>query len=65
LGRAGFEKIDIEPTRVYNLDDARAFLSNRGFNVDELAKEVEGKFISALVRAAKPVTAGCDPDCCS
>jgi arsenite methyltransferase len=65
LARAGFDKIDIEPTRVYNLDDARAFLSNRGFNVDELAKEVEGKFISAFVRAAKPATACCDPDCCS
>src|SRR5947207_514319 len=51
LAKAGFNNIDIEATRVYNIDDARAFLSNRGLNVDKLAKEVEGKFISAFVRA--------------
>src|SRR5438876_12357325 len=43
LAKAGFNNIDIEATRVYNIDDARAFLSNRGLNVDKLAKEVEGK----------------------
>jgi SAM-dependent methyltransferase len=58
LAKAGFEKIDIEPTRVYHIDDARAFLSNRGINVDEFAKQLEGKFISAFVRAHKPA-AGC------
>ena len=54
LAKAGFEKIDIEPTRVYHIDDARAFLSSRGINVDEFAKQLEGKFISAFVRAHKP-----------
>ena len=54
LAKAGFENIDIEPTRIYNVDDARAFLSGQDLNVDELAREVDGKFISAFVRASKP-----------
>ena len=54
LAKAGFDNIDIEVTRVYNIDDARVFLSNSGLDVDEIAKEVEGKFISAFVRANKP-----------
>jgi arsenite methyltransferase len=54
LADAGFSHIDIEPTRVYNIEDARAFLSGRGYNVEELAKEIGGKFISAFVRAQKP-----------
>ena len=58
LAKAGFERIDIEPTRVYDIGDARAFLSGRGINVEEFARALEGKFISAFVRASKPV-AGC------
>ena len=54
LAKAGFDNIDIEPTRVYSIEDARAFLSARGLDVDALAREVEGKFISAFVRASKP-----------
>lgn len=54
LAKAGFESIDIEPTRVYNIADARAFLSTEGVDVDAIAAEVEGKFISAFVRATKP-----------
>ena len=54
----GFERIDIEPTRVYDIGDARAFLSGRGINVEEFARALEGKFISAFVRASKPA-AGC------
>jgi len=65
LAKAGFENIDIEATRVYNIDDARAFLSNTGLHIDELAREVEGKFISAFVRATKPVAACCASGCCS
>ncbi|HZC34492.1 MAG TPA: arsenite methyltransferase [Chthoniobacterales bacterium] len=65
LAKAGFDNIDIEATRVYNIDDARLFLSNRGLDVDEIAKQVEGKFISAFVRATKHDTACCAPDCCS
>ena len=66
LAKAGFDSIDIEPTRVYNLEDARAFLSAEGVDVDSIASEVDGKFISAFVRAEKPVTASCCAStCCS
>ena len=61
---AGFENVGIEPTRVYSIEDARSFLAGRGLNVDTLVKEVEGKFISAFVRASKPVTGCCSPGCC-
>jgi arsenite methyltransferase len=65
LARAGFEGIDIEPTRVYGVDDARAFLAAEGLAVDELSAQVEGKFISGFVRATKPaVTNCCGPSCC-
>jgi ubiquinone/menaquinone biosynthesis C-methylase UbiE len=55
LARAGFENIDIEPTRVYNIEDARQFLSAEGMDVDKIAPLVDGKFMSAFVRALKPV----------
>jgi SAM-dependent methyltransferase len=65
LAEAGFDNINIEPTRVYSIDDARVFLSAQGVDIDEIAKEVEGKFISAFVRANKPTGACCAPGCCS
>jgi arsenite methyltransferase len=65
LVRAGFENVSIEPTRVYSIEDARAFLSGRGLNVDTLMREVEGKFFSAFIRASKPATGCCSPGCCS
>ena len=65
LAKAGFDNIDIEPTRVYSIEDARAFLSGQGLDVDSLAKEVEGRFISAFVRATKSTAACCTPGCCS
>ena len=55
LGAAGFESIEIEPTRVYNIDDARSFLSAKGIDVDAIASQVEGKFLSAFIRAVKPL----------
>jgi SAM-dependent methyltransferase len=55
LAAAGFTSIEIEPTRVYNIEDARAFLEQTGVDVASMAREVEGKFISAFVRAVKPV----------
>ena len=65
LAKAGFESIDIEPTRVYNIEDARAFLKTEGMDVDAIAKQVEGKFISAFVRARKPRPAPCcSSGCC-
>jgi arsenite methyltransferase len=63
LKHAGFESVEIEPTRIYNIEDARAFLSAEGSDVDSIAAQVEGKFISAFVRARKP-DCGCGPNCC-
>jgi ubiquinone/menaquinone biosynthesis C-methylase UbiE len=54
LAEAGFEAIDIEPTRIYSVEDARAFLTGEGIDVDAIAPEVDGKFMSAFVRATKP-----------
>jgi arsenite methyltransferase len=54
LGSAGFEQIDIEPTRIYRVEDAREFLVEKGLDVDALAAQVDGKFMSAFVRAVKP-----------
>lgn len=54
LSAVGFEAIGIDPTRVYDVEDARAFLAGEGLDVDALAKQVEGKFLSAFVRATKP-----------
>lgn len=65
LQSAGFTGVDIEPTRVYNIEDARTFLSGQGLDVDALAPQVEGKFMSAFVRARKPEAAPCcAPGCC-
>ena len=55
LAAAGFENISIEPTRIYRIDDARAFLSGHGIDVDAIAPEVDGRFMSAFVRATKPL----------
>src|SRR5580658_905851 len=54
LAAAGFEQIDLEPTRVYNLDDAREFLAGQNIDVDAIAPQVDGKIMSAFVRAVKP-----------
>jgi SAM-dependent methyltransferase len=66
LETAGFEHIGIEPTRIYRVEDARAFLSGHGIDVDAIARQVDGKFMSAFIRARKPVAAGpcCGPSCC-
>ena len=64
LAKAGFARIAIEPTRVYNIEDARAFLSGQGIDVDAIAPQVEGKFMSAFIRATKPA-ACCAPGCCT
>ena len=49
LAKAGFEKIAIESTRIYQIEDARRFLSEKGVDVDAIASQVNGKFISAFV----------------
>ncbi|HEY6306049.1 MAG TPA: arsenite methyltransferase [Candidatus Angelobacter sp.] len=55
LARAGFEQIDIEPTRVYRVEDARKFLRAQSVDAGAIAPQVDGKFMSAIVRARKPV----------
>ena len=66
LSSAGFENVEIEPTRIYRLEDAREFLSGEGVDVDALAGQVDGKFMSAFIRAVKPSNSNtcCGPDCC-
>ena len=66
LAKAGFDSIDVEPTRIYNIDDARQFLTGQGIDVDAIAPQVEGKFMSAFIRAVKPSAKECcGPSCCS
>ena len=55
LRRAGFAEIGIEPTRVYKMDDAREFLAAREIDVDAIAPQVDGRFMSAFIRARKPL----------
>jgi arsenite methyltransferase len=61
LAATGFTDISLEPTRVYDIEDARQFLTEAGVAVDEIAPQVEGKFLSAFIRATKPC---CAPGCC-
>ncbi|MBZ5528052.1 MAG: arsenite methyltransferase [Acidobacteriia bacterium] len=61
LARAGFSSITVEPTRIYTLDEAREFLTHSGMDVDAVAPQIDGKFISAFVRAVKPATAVAQP----
>src|SRR6201996_6950197 len=65
LARAGFEGISIEPTREYDVEDARQFLTEAGVDVDSIAPQVNEKFFSAFVRANKPKSACCEPGCCT
>ena len=66
LKAAGFERIDVEPTRIYRAEDARAFLSGQGIDVDSIAPQVDGKFMGAFVRAQKPAADSCcGPSCCA
>jgi SAM-dependent methyltransferase len=66
LAEAGFDKIEIEPTRIYRIEDAREFLSGQSIDVDAMAPLVDGKFMSAFVRAVKPARKEncCGPTCC-
>jgi arsenite methyltransferase len=67
LSSAGFEQVDLEPTRVYRIEDAREFLSGQNIDVDAIAPQVDGKFMSAFVRAVKPQRkeSCCGPTCCN
>jgi arsenite methyltransferase len=69
LAAAGFEQVDVEPTRIYRAEDAREFLVDKGIDADAIASQVEGKFMSAFIRGVKPLKvakeACCGPTCCS
>lgn len=68
LGRAGFEKVDVEPTRIYREEDAKQFLEEGGLSDDAMVANVDGRFMSAFIRAQKPFTAEkscCGPTCCA
>ena len=65
LSDAGFGDVSIEHTRVYNVEDARQFLTEAGVDVDAIAPQVNGKFMSAFIRADKPKAACCEPGCCA
>jgi SAM-dependent methyltransferase len=67
LTAAGFESVDIEATRVYDVNDAREFLRSSGIDGDAIASQVQDKFVSAFVRASKPLQekSCCGPTCCT
>ena len=63
LAKAGFTSISVEPTRIYNIEDARRFLEDSGVDVDAIAKQADGKLMSAFVRATKPAAEPAAPCC--
>ena len=67
LTRAGFEQVEVEPTRIYGADDARQFLGETGLSDESLVTQIDGKFMSAFVRAQKPLAAQacCASTCCN
>ena len=67
LVTAGFENIDIEPTRIYKVEDAMSFLRDQNIDVEAIAPQIDGKFMSAFIRAQKPIVekSCCGPTCCS
>jgi ubiquinone/menaquinone biosynthesis C-methylase UbiE len=64
LTAAGFENVDLEPTRIYRASDAKGFLTGQGLDVDAITSEVDGRFMSAFIRASKPKSC-CGPTCCT
>jgi ubiquinone/menaquinone biosynthesis C-methylase UbiE len=64
LEAAGFKEVSMEAFRTYQIEDARQFLSEAGVDVDAIAPEVDGRFLSAFIRAHKPADACCGPGCC-
>ena len=67
LARAGFENVDVEPTRIYRVADAKQFLAEAGYPDDTALGGLDGRFMSAFVRATKPVAQRtcCGPSCCA
>src|SRR3984957_3956081 len=68
LAAAGFSQIEVEPTRIYRTEDAREFLAGQGIDVNSIAPQVDGKFLSAFIRAINPRHTQepcCGPTCCN
>jgi ubiquinone/menaquinone biosynthesis C-methylase UbiE len=68
LTRAGFRNVDVEATRIYRAEDARGFLEEAGLLDESTLAQIDGRFMSAFVRAQKPMTAEtscCAPGCCA
>jgi arsenite methyltransferase len=65
LAQAGFTGVSVEPTRVYDIEDARQFLEDAGVDVESIAPLATGSLMSAFVRAAKPAEHCCGPACCN
>ena len=65
LAKAGFSDISMETTRIYDVEDARQFLTEAGVDVDAIAPKVKEKFMSAFIRAAKLAPSCCAPGCCT
>ena len=57
LAAAGFENVDVEPTRIYRAEDARAFLEDKGLDVSAISRQIDGRFMSAFIRGTKPAGA--------
>ena len=65
LRAAGFADVEVDPWRVYNVDDARGFLAQSGLDADALAVQIDGRVASAFIRARKPEAVPCcGPECC-
>jgi arsenite methyltransferase len=64
LRNAGFETVDIEPTRVYQGQDVRDLLAGTDLGAESIIAQIEGKFASAFIRARKPAASCCGPNCC-
>jgi arsenite methyltransferase len=67
LTKAGFEAVDVQPTRIYRAADAKQFLHEGGLSNDAVIADIDGRFMSAFVRARKPVVAKtcCASTCCA
>ena len=66
LDEAGFTNVEVDPWRVYRIEDAREFLGGAGIDVDAIAPAVDGRFASAFVRATRPAARSCcGPECCA
>jgi len=67
LGEAGFEAVEVEPTRTFGIEDARVFLDGTDVDLEAMARDVDGRIMSAFVRATKPASrkSCCGPECCS